>query len=215
MIAGPDLNQQGQFLLVGARGPPGRWRTDSILFVFLAFFILLFIVVVLLLFFVLLFSFATQVVEDLVHKGLHVTRRFFARDRFLQIPLHVPLYGEALSRVEVVLRSQLQPHIGDPMRDQSRSGCLVALSCERFKELGQKVVDQGPQIGLGLAPVDGLLERPLHLLFEVEPGPALQVVLLTKGLIRIGDPRDDEDGPLPGLLLPALLFLTMRVAAPE
>ena len=67
----------------------------SILFVFLTFFIFifLFVLVIPLVLFVILFRFATQVVQDLVHKSLHVTYRFFARDPFLQILFHVPLNG--------------------------------------------------------------------------------------------------------------------------
>ena len=88
------------------------------------------------------------------------------------------------------------------MLNESRSGRLQALSLERFKLLGQEIVDQGRQIGLGLAPVDGQLEGPLHLLLEVEPRPAIQFVLLTKSLIRIRDSSGDEGRPLAGLMPP-------------
>lgn len=43
------------------------------------------------------------------------------------------------------------------MFDQCLWGRFPALSFERFKQLGQEVVDRGLQIGLRLAPVNGLL----------------------------------------------------------
>ncbi len=60
---------------VGRQADGGTESIRLILFVVLAFFIFLFILVVPLFLFVLFFSLATQVVQDLVHKGFHVTRR--------------------------------------------------------------------------------------------------------------------------------------------
>src|SRR5216683_6517248 len=93
------------------------------------------------------------------------------------------------------------------MLDQFLSGLLSALSLYWLELLCQEVVHPGLQIGLGLTPVDLLLERPFHLLLQVDPGPAIQILLLAKPLVRVGCSRGDERRPLPGLVPLAVFCL--------
>src|SRR6266446_5559256 len=93
------------------------------------------------------------------------------------------------------------------MLDQFVSGLLSALSLYWLETLCQEIVHVGLQIGLGLTPVDLLLKRPFHLLLQVEPGPAIQILLLAKDLVRVGCSGGDERRPLPGLVSLAVFCL--------
>ncbi len=93
------------------------------------------------------------------------------------------------------------------MFDQSLSGLLSTFCFYRLKLLGKDVVNPGLDIGLGLASVNLLLKRPFHVQLEVEPDPAIQILLLAKNPVCMRHARGDENRPLPGLVSLSLLFL--------